>query len=343
MSQASPVVAALRTAVVVSIVSVLIWVVAEGESLSSDRFEVRVALAPDRAASLVIEPDDAAEWAGRVDVEVDGSTTAVARISDRLRDGLTLTPGTPGIPSDPGTHELDLAEIIRSSAVMESSSVAVRSVEPPTLRVVVEQLQTREIDVAVILPDEAEASAVVADPRRVRLTYPSALSGIVDAGVVATATVTAQQLESLALGDRSTLRDILLALPETLRGERFARVDPATVSVIATLDTKSDEITLDAVPVQIQRPAFQADRWVVRVNPEDQLLQGVTVTGPAALIGQIRSGDVTVFATVLLTPDDLDRRITAKDVGFSNLPTPLQFRSPKQTVRLSIERVEGPS
>lgn len=339
MSLASPVVAAVRTALVVTIVSVLVWIVAEGESLSTDGLEVRVVIAAERGEPIVIEPESQAGWDGRVFVELGGSTTAVTRAADRLRDGLRLAPGDPGVPDESGLHTLDLAEILRMSDALAGTAVTVRSVEPESVSVVVERLETREIDVAVLLPEAAQASAVVADPRRVRLTFPASAAEAVGAGLTASALVTPEQLASLSVGSRVTVRDVPLAVPEELDGLRFVRLEPSTVSVIATIDTRTDSVTLDAVPVQIQRPAFQADRWVVRVNTQDQLLSGVVVSGPSELIGPIRSGEVPVFATVVLTPDDLDRRVTEKEIRFSSLPTPLRFESPKPTVRLTIERV----
>ena len=339
MNLNSPAFATIKTGLVVTIVSVLIWIVAEGESLSSERLEVRLALVAGRDTTRVIEPESGVGWTGRVFVVLDGSTAAISRLGDRLREGLRVEPGDPGVPSEPGIHDLDLAEVVRQSAALEGTAVSVRSIEPERLTVVIEELATMEIEVAVALPDEAQASAVVADPRRVRLTYPTSAADLVAAGVVASARLSADQVSSLSVGTRSTVRDVALALPDGLAGGRFVRLEPSTVSVIATLDTRNETVTLDTVPVQIQRPAFQAERWVVRVNPEDQLLTGVTVTGPAELIEPIRNGSVAVFATVSLTPDDLDRQVTQKEVGFANLPTPLRFESPKRSVRLTIERV----
>ena len=95
-------------------------------------------------------------------------------------------------------------------------------------------------------------------------------------------------------------------------------------------------------PEDFASHGFEADRWVVSVNPEDHLLESVTVTGPSDLIEQIRSGRLTIFATVVLTLDDRDAKITQKDATFSDLPTPLTFEVPDTTVRLSIRTIEAP-
>jgi hypothetical protein len=330
--------ALLRTVGVVSLLSVLVWVVAEGESLGRERVEVPVMLESGAGSGWMMEPADGAGWSGRVFVELEGATSALPRVRDDLRSGVRLEPGEAGLPVEPGTHTVDLSVLLRTHPALAGRGVSIASMTPQSVPVVLERILSRELDVRVRLPQEAEASAVVAQPRRVRLIYPSAATTQVDHGVEVEAVLSAEQVASLQVG-RATLRDVPLRLVPPLIGMPFVRLDPPVVSVIATIETRQDTVTMDAVPVQIQRPAFQADRWVVSVDPEDQLLQGVVVTGPSDLIAELRAGRLTVFATVVLTPDDLDAGITEKAVRFADLPTPLRFESPKSVVRLRIEPV----
>lgn len=330
----------LRTASVSVVVALLVWVVAEGESLGRERLDIPVLIQADAQSGWMVAAAGSG-WSGRVFVELDGPTSAVTRVRDRLRQGLLVAPGDQGVPLEPGTHAIDLAGLLRQTPGVSGSGVAIATVEPALLTVMIERIQTREVDVTVVMPGDAEVSAVVAQPRRVRLTFPSAALPLVDEGVEIAAVVSPDQLAALSLGDRATVRDVPLRLPVVLEGQPFVRLDPAAVSVIATLEDREDSVTLDTVPVQIQRPAFQAERWSVRVEEEDQLLTGVVVSGPAELIARIRAGELRVFATVTLSPDDLDNRVTRKEVRFADLPTPLRFESPTRTVRVTIERVGG--
>ncbi len=327
----------IRTAVVVTMLSVLVWVVAEGESLASERLEVQTAITGDESARLVMVIASDAVWAGGVVLELEGGAASISRVREALRTGIELRPGMAGIPLEPGRHTVELAEAVRGLPALEGSGITLGAIEPERVDVEIERLLTREIDVTLRLPEGMAVSSVVAEPRRVRLTYPSSAASAVDQGVEIIAEIAQDQVEALRVGSRSTIRDVPLALPDVLTGNRFAAIEPGSVSVIATLEQREDSVTLDAVPVRIQRPAFQAERWVVSVAETDQLLSGVVVTGPSDLIGRIRSNDLRVFATLSLTPDDLDARITEKAVTFSDLPTPLRFEAPNPVVRLTIE------
>ena len=332
--------AVLRMLIVVTLVSVLIWIVAEGESVSRERVETNMRLV-DGEGGLVIRPLDPTEWTGRVVVALEGSTTEVSSLRDRLRDAISFHPGDPGVPTEPGRHQLDLAEILRQSRVFEGSGVSLMSVEPETVGVMIDRVAWQVMDVRVEVPDAASASSPVADPRRVRVQVPSLLADRFAGMQALTARLSADQISRLEVGRRNVIADVPLELPPDLVSHPFLKLDPDRVSVTVTLESRQDSVTLANVPVQIRRPAFESEKWIVTVNPEDYLLENVTVTGPSDQIEQIRSGRLTIFATVVLTLDDRDARITQKEATFSDLPTPLTFEAPSTTVRLSIRPVDA--
>lgn len=331
-----------RTMIVVTLVSVLIWIVAEGESISRERVEVSVRLV-DGEGGLVIREADASQWTGRVLVAIEGSTTEVADLRDRLREALAFRPGDPGIPSEPGRHSVVLADVLRQSRVVQGTGVSLVSVEPETVSVLVDRVAWQSLDVRVEVPDLASASSPVAEPRRVRVQVPSLLAGSFAALRTLDARLTPEQVSRLEVGRRNVVEDVPVELPGELALHPFVKLDPERVSVIVTLDSRMDSVTLDNVPVQVRRPAFESDRWVVTVHPDDVLLEDVTVTGPSELIERIRSGQLTIFATVVLTLDDRDARITQKEATFSDLPTPLTFEAPSTIVRLTITPAPAPT
>jgi hypothetical protein len=334
--------AVLRTAVIVSLVSVLIWIVAEGESLSTERFEVVVRLVSD-SGEIAMRPVSDGGWTGRVILEIEGSTAEVSRLREALRDPIGLNPGDAEIPVEPGQHSLDLAEVLRQSDVFVGSGVTLSSVEPETASVLVDRVEWQEFDVDVNIPDLASASSPVADPRRVRVLVPSMLADEISAVRSLSANLTSEQVAGLKVGERNVVLNVPVDLPESLAGRPFVRVQPDRVSVTVTLENREDSITLSNVPVQIRRPAFEAERWTVQVDPANHLLQNVTVTGPSDLIEQIRNQQLTIFASVVLTLDDRDAGITQKEATFTDLPTPLSFSAPSTTVRLTIKPIEVPA
>ena len=332
----------VRTAIVVTLVSVLIWIVAEGESLAHERIEVTVRLVDDPGGTIMIQPLRRSNWNGLVTIELEGSTAQVANLRELLRDPIQLKPGDPGISPEPGQHIIDFAQTLRQSPLFVGKGVSILSVEPERIAVQVDQVQWHDFDVRVDVPDLASASSPVAQPKQVRVLVPSQLAGAVADVTSLTARLSPMQIQGLEVGQRNTISDVPVELPAALRGHPFVRMEPATVSVIVTIESREDSIKLETVPVLIRRPAFQSQNWVVTIDPADQLLQGVTVTGPDDLIERIRSGDLKVFATVTLTPDDLDARISEKQASFTDFPTPLHFSAPSTTVRLSITPAPQP-
>lgn len=333
--------AILRMLIVVSLVSVLIWIVAEGESVSRERVEVSVRFV-DGEGGIVIRALDSGAWSGRVLVSLEGSTTEVSDLRDRLREALAFRPGDPGVPVEPGRHELVLADVLSQSRALEGTGVTLVAVEPERVGVMIDRVSWVNLDVRVDVPDVASTSSPVADPRRVRVQVPSLLADQFAQLPTLTAKLTQDQISQLEVGRRNVVENVPVELPIDLALHPFVRLDPERVSVIVTLESRQDSITLPNVPVQVRRPAFEAERWVVTVNPEDHLLESVTVTGPSDLIERIRSGSLTIFATVVLTLDDRDAKITQKEATFTDLPTPLTFDAPDTTVRLTIDTIDPP-
>lgn len=328
----------LRMTLVVTLVSVLIWIVAEGESLSRERVEVVVRLVHDEG-EMAMRPAPGSQWTGRVVMEIEGSTAELSRLRELLRDVIELSPGDEGVPVEPGEHTINLAEVLRSIEPMVESGVSITGIEPETVGVLVDRVEWQSFEVRVDMPELASASSPAAEPARVRVLVPSLLSESIADLRTLHASLTREQVDGLDVGERNVIPNVPIDLPDALSGHPFVRVEPERVSVTVTLESRVESITLDTVPVQIQKPAFEAELWTVHVEGEDQLLEGVTVTGPSELIDRIRSGELTIFATVVLTLDDRDAGITQKEAVFTNLPTPLEFEAPDTTVRLSIRSV----
>ena len=222
--------AILRTLIVVTLVSVLIWIVAEGESVSRERVETNVRLV-DGEAGLVIRPLDPTQWTGRMVVALEGSTTEVSNLRDRLREAILFRPGDPGVPTEPGRHELDLAAILRQSRLFEGTGVSLTSVEPETVGVMIDSVSWQNMDVRVEVPDAASASSPVADPRRVRVQVPSLLADRFEGLQALTARLSADQISRLEVGRRNVIEDVPLELPPDIASHPFVKLDPDRVNV----------------------------------------------------------------------------------------------------------------
>ncbi len=62
---------------------------------------------------------DPTQWTGRVVVALEGSTSEVSSLRDRLRDVLMFRPAIRACPPSPVGTSLDLAEVFRQSQLFE--------------------------------------------------------------------------------------------------------------------------------------------------------------------------------------------------------------------------------
>lgn len=121
------------TILLTTLLALLVWVWAEGESLSEER--VTTPLVVGGTAQLnaeVIDPN----WRGSVMVRMHGSTASLAAArKELLRSPLELPLGLGGMPATAGDHTLDLLSVIRAQPSMDRLGVSVVEVEPSRLRV----------------------------------------------------------------------------------------------------------------------------------------------------------------------------------------------------------------
>jgi hypothetical protein len=139
----------LKTAILVVIITVVIWGFAEAESLKRSEL---------RGASVTFQPEPGSNWvvklgdagAGnslRADIYLEGSAAAVDSAERELRTGFTLTPGSEGVPAAPGRHTVDLETAIRAIPSLKARGISVPRVDPQTVEVILDELVTRAVRV----------------------------------------------------------------------------------------------------------------------------------------------------------------------------------------------------
>src|SRR6185503_14008681 len=130
--------ARIRTILLVTIVTLLIWVWAEGESLTTQTLNPRISFVGptptgspgDEAPELIVRPTTEA-WRGTVRIRLEGSTIAIKAAEDALAQPVKLRPGQPGVPSDAGeTKIVDLTDALRSYPALTQTGVTVVDADP---------------------------------------------------------------------------------------------------------------------------------------------------------------------------------------------------------------------
>jgi hypothetical protein len=334
----------VRAILVSGVLAVLIWAFAEAESLRSVDIAVdlilRASESPARTADV---PGQPVGKPVRISATIEGPTGAVDAF---LRRGegrvLEVSPGMGGMPVEPGEHVVDLRQVIRATgAEFTSKGLNIKKVDPPTLRLVVDEWATREVRVEVVTPEGDLDGPPEPTPRLVRLVAPAREMAAVPEASRAVARIDAGTFGRLVPGRRETIPAVPLELPGEVVNSSRARLEPSSVSVTLTVRSRTATIVVPSVPVHLRIAPAEMAKFDVDIVEQDRAILDVTVSGPADLVRQIEDKSVPLIAMVPLSFEELERGIASKEVQFHNLPGgSLRFEAPNKTVRLKIRRRE---
>jgi hypothetical protein len=324
----------LKTLVMVGVVTLLIWLWAEAESLSSQVVSPRLEIigGPDLSARL---GDDA--WTGAVRVRVRGAKLAMERLQQLLAQPLRLTPGVGTVPAAAGEHALDLRAALREHPELARLGVTIDEVEPASARLILERVTTKVLPVRLDAKGLDLAGEPRVDPATVSLRLPEAAAERLPPDAVVTAVLDQQALAGLTPEVEHTLRARLV--PPSLNGgsnPTSATVNPATAQVTLRTRGLSRSATFDNVPVRVILPPDQLGRWIVETL--DAAIPSVFVTGRPQQVAALEDprSDLRLAAYVVLTAEDLRAAITEKPAVFALTPTELRFAPERPVVRLKI-------
>jgi hypothetical protein len=326
--------AKIRTVMLVSLVTILIWLWAEGESLSTTSLNPEVVFVQE-GTDLLLETDQ--DWRGTVRVRVQGSTRALTQAENGLGTQIRLKLGQGGVPSQPGERQVvNLEEAIRALPELRQAGLSVQEVTPAITVVKIVRLVTREVPVRAAMPTGAELLGdPVVTPVRVQVRLPEALANKLAADATAVAPVSDAEFDA-ARDDASRTVTTALQLPGVTAGVGEVQFVPEKVSVTFRRKRSVDSITLASTPVWFALPPTESGKWEVEVI--DQFLREVTFTGPAESIAKIRSRDMVPIAEVRLSSDDLEKGVETKEAVFVGLPSGVETGVAVKTVRVKITR-----
>ncbi|GMV27563.1 MAG: hypothetical protein AMXMBFR58_35940 [Phycisphaerae bacterium] len=328
----------VRTFLIVTTITVLIWTFAEAESLTTRTLRTDLDFAIDPQTQRFIEVTEKNSWTGRVEAVFEGSTASMGELESLLRRGLVVRPGSGSLPSEPGSYDIDLAQILRSIPEIDRLGVSVTKAEPPTVHIAIDTLVTRDVQIVPVVLGAVVDGIVESKPGRAKMTLPRSLADRLPADATVSATVSADAVEKLVPGRTETVPGVTLRPPAAMNGHPRVIIDPDRADVILKLKARTDVFTMPSVPVHIKIAVGEIGRWEVTVPDEDRFIRDVKISGPSDLVEQVRRGQIKITAVLSLSFDELERGIATKDVVFSEIPTELKFDADRTTVRLRIAR-----
>ncbi|MCA9303633.1 MAG: hypothetical protein KC996_05895 [Phycisphaerales bacterium] len=330
---------AARTVVLVTIIAVLLWLMAESQMVQSRTIEVQIVLVSPAAAEggAVVRASPDAVWERTAELTLQGATSELDRVVRTLGGKIELQLGRE-VPTTPGRHNLDLRSIWRQQPVIEGSGVTVAGVVPEEVRVEVDELVKIQMPILVELPAGVQVQGTPqSEPVQVELVAPSTtINQLQSSGAVARAVVASEQIEQLFPGRTETVRGVEVGVDGLAAGAWETRLSPSRVNVRVLLRSLTETLELGPMPVQVLVAPDEVGRYVIEIAPADRDVVGVSVVGPGEAIEQIRSGSVVPTAYLALSLDQLESRVTSAAIRVSGLPPGVRVSGAERTVQLTI-------
>lgn len=297
----------ILTIVVVSIVSLLIWLVAESRTRSVESFPGRiefVVAAGDGSANFSVTPSGIP-----VTVNVAGPAAAIRKARELLRrESLSIE-----VPAEHGPHEVaDLTALVNKLPSIRALGLDVESVDPDYQVLNIEERVPRLATVRPVLPAESRVEDLSVEPKSATIYVLSPDLKKLPETPIVEAIVDPLDLTSLDPGKDHTVNATLrLAGEHTLSAA--ATIDPPSAQVRFRLLGALQQLMVDRVRVVILTPPPNIGAFTVTVA--EPLLSDVMVESIPETISMIQSGERLVFAVVYLTTDEMEKRITSKRVA----------------------------
>lgn len=287
----------IRNLVWVIPLSLLIWVYAEREQVnerSAIPVEVRVkSERSDRVISLVT-PGNHLFY---VDLKGTNANIADAR---RELDQKPIEITIPGTVSVGPLVALAAQDEIASAPVFVDRGIVITGVSPNTLTLDVDEVV--EVDVRPELPEDISArlsGQTTLEPPTVRLRGPQRILTNRDNPPRVVASITEQMLPKVPGPHEIASVPLQLKTPH-----EQVTITPTTVKARLRVRSNTRRYTIPAVPVFIGGPKPLLDRYGVAFDNDDAFMRRITVIGPEDQVNRIESGELTVYALLVLQLDD---------------------------------------
>ncbi len=327
---------ALRHGATIALVGGLIWLFAEAQSVGERTVDVRVSVsAPDGSAWIVQTPDPA--WTGVARLRVQGARAALDEAVRALAAGVTLTVGAPGVPAQPGRRVVDLREALGLNPPLDRAVVTLAAVEPRALELVVDELvRIEDVPIRASLPGVATVGDVGVTPVSATVLAPASIRDEIARRLAETgvpARLGSAALSSLPEGGPQS-HEARLSAPDEFAATPGVRVTPNIATLTFTVRSTTERIAIPSVPIWPMTPPTEINRWDIVVEPV--VVRDVSLIGPSDVIQRIRSGELRVIATLRLSSDELEQRITSKAPALLGLPDSVRVESSLAPVSVTI-------
>lgn len=337
----------LRSMVIVSVLTVAVWVFAEAESLSSREIGARVDFSVSQANRDLMRARLDPEFDGAIRLELRGSRSALDRVQRELEGSIEITPSLAGRTAD-GPFTLFLDEYIQNIEVVRAANVEVIAVRPRSISGEIVELRTLdEVPVVVELDGLEVEAAPTVNPSTVSLRVPASLGEERMQGLYVVASLSDEQRTRIVPGEMVSLTARLALPPDVASLGDVQLLSAQSAAVGLTVRSTRVNATVEAV-LWTTVPTTQAGRYEFAVDPIQSVFD-VEVVGPADAVAMIESRELPIVAVVALDATDLLEAAVSREVrwfvregaALGPLPPGVEVRSDRASVTIEIVPLEN--
>jgi len=283
----------LGTFGVVTVITLLIWLWAEGENVDEFKVYVPVRFVPPAETGVEVEPQSELSF-----VTFRGSAAQAEAIEELKQMGPVQ------VRVGEGETDIVMRDVLASSDVLRRIGAEVLEADPPVRRVSVTRLATDTLPLRVDAGTLELAEAQVR-PATVKVTLPEAYADRVR-GVQLIADVSGVGIEDLD-PTRSHVRTATVRVPPELEdiADRI-RIEPDRVEV--ALQPAMTTTVVQSVQVHLNMSLVRLQEYDVKLMlPGDALtVESFEVRGPRSIIDDIKAGRQKVWLEVRPTREELE-------------------------------------
>ena len=304
----------LGTIVLVTVVTLLIWLLAAAKTRESDTIASRL--------EFTVASDSAGE---RYDVSpspipmtltVEGPAIAVRD----ARSLLTTAPLRISLPAEQGRREIaNLATLIEGTESIRDLGVSVVAVDPAAVHVDITEFVTKTAVTRADIQSASTVQDVSVAPKEVRVTVPRSLVLQLPDPLVVDAVVDPRDISRLEPGVLHTV-DGTLKLPDSVPITTGVAFEPASARVSFQLLARQRRAKVPRVRIQVISSPQDFGTYTVQL-PEP-LLSDVDIEASPDAIAEVEAGNAQVIGLVHLTTNDKERAVDTKAVSFFAIVRP---------------------
>ncbi len=319
----------VETIVIVTLVTILVWVYAEGENVQEhDNYGIRMRFVSPPGQNLAIEPKGAVT----IRLTLRCSASQLAKVNDRVASELP-------IELNAGQKTIDLKaaleEEFRQIGVEVVSARADSGEETLSVRAEPIVIVTRSIDAN--WPKDITIASETLSQETVSIRGPrSVIEQLPDQPVLLD--WSAHQDLNGELGVIPIRRDFSLPVMRIgALADADIRIEPSRVTASAVVSRKLSRTSIKTVPIVLQMPGTMNERFAVELvdNPNWVLPVDVTIVGSPEVVSRIEAREITIRAILRLSVAELEDLVERKAVVF-DLPEGVQAETSPPELELKI-------